>query len=619
MSVKRYQPKEHILAQLKKLPELPGVYLMKDARGEVIYVGKSKQLKKRVSSYFQRFDAHLPKTKTMVVNIDRFDYLVTDSEAEALVLEANLIKQYQPRFNVLLKDDKMYPYIVITKTEKFPRIIYTRNLAHYPKAKVYGPYVSAEQVYQFLELIHTIFPLRECQKNVGIRVERPCLNYHIGRCAAPCAGKITEAMYRSYVDQVEQLLHGNKEWLVRRLIKEMNEHAKALSFEQAAKARDGIRALEGLNIRQKVIQNNKKNQDYIAGVIQGKRSCAMLFQYRDGKLIGREEFTFIHAEASTISELLFAFVQQYYTGKTAIPSEIYLSHAIPHQKMFESLFTSVVGQRVQMNVPQKGDKRKTILLVEKNAEEYLNKFEKRIQRQIEKEIQAEAQLKELLGIGENLPIKRLEAFDISNISGVYAVGSMVTFEHSKKKRTDYRRYRIKSVEGPDDYASMQEIIFRRYRDKKNDLLVLPDLILIDGGKGHVNAAQQVLDALNIHVPVAGMVKDDFHKTDDLVYNGSRVGLKNFKQAFRLIYDIQEEVHRFAISYHKTLRSKEMLHSELDDIPYIGEKRKIALLKSFQTIEAIRAASIDELQNVDGVDKRAATSIYHYYHKKDDIT
>lgn len=600
--------------QLALLPDLPGVYMMKDEDGEIIYVGKAKNLKNRVRSYFRGFDSHELKTRTLVVSIRDFDYIIANNETEALVLEANLIKRFQPRFNILLKDDKFYPYILITD-EPFPRFFMSRNVAAFPGAKVFGPYTVAGHVQRLVEYLTTTYKLRECNRKIDGKSPRPCLNYYIGRCSGPCAGLISEAEYASSVAVAEKVLKDGAARLGKKLEGEMMAFAENLEFEKAAGLRDLIEALGGVIIKQRVHHQTGSNQDYIAGYAEGDKACAMLFQYRDGKLLGREEFSFKGAANIAQSELLEVFVKQYYTGKENIPPEIYLSVEIEGREHFENWFGELLGMKVTISVPSKGEKKKMVELVEKNAREYVQRFQNRIEREQEFAERAERELRELLGVGENLPLSRIEAFDISNTSGVHSVGSMVVFEHGKKKKSDYRRYRIKTVEGIDDYSSMQEVVFRRYR-KQAEGLPMPDLILIDGGKGHVRAVQNVMDALDIHIPVAGMVKDDFHKTDDLIFQDSLRGLKGKKQAFKLLYAIQEEVHRFAIEYHKSLRSREMLRSELDSIRGIGEKRKIALLKHFKSMEAISGASIAQLTECEGIHQAVAEKIYRYFHPEE---
>lgn len=619
-----FEVKVTIKEQLKTLPQLPGIYIMKDAKGEIIYVGKSKNLKNRVSSYFRGFNSHMPKVQTMVINIDEFEYIITDSEMEALILEANLIKKHLPRFNILLKDDKMYPYIIVSTGERFPRVYMTRQL---PKGnhKVFGPYTSVEQVKITLEVIQTLFPLRECSKRITDKVERPCLNYHIGRCAGACNHMISDEAYDVYVQQIIRFLNGDKEWLIKSLNDKMLKAAEAMAFEEAAEFRDKIMALRALNEKQKAIQTSGKDQDFIATYNFEDRACVMLFQVRDGKIEGRESFNLVNAESTEPSELIASFITQYYSGSEMIPPEIYLSTALTDIDLYADWLVKLSGHKVVLSVPQKGEKKKIIDLVSKNAKEYIMKFQDKIDKDLAFKDAAEAELKTLLGMPENLNINRIEAFDISNISGIYAVGSMVVYEGAKKKRSDYRRYRVKTIEGPNDYGSMQEIVYRRYKrgleevnlaketgiinDKFN---ALPDLILIDGGKGHVKAVLDILNALELYIPVAGMVKDDFHKTDDLLFEGEKRGLKAHRNAFKLVYDIQEEVHRFAIEYHKTLRSKEMTHSILDEIEGIGEKRRIELLKHFKTIENIKTAEMDALLEVKGFNRSVAAKVYAYF-------
>ncbi len=619
-----FQVKEHIKEQLKTLPQLPGIYIMKDQSGEIIYVGKSKNLKNRVSSYFRGFNSHLPKVQTMVINISEFEYIITDSEMEALILEANLIKKHLPRFNILLKDDKMYPYIVVSVGERFPRVFMTRQL---PKGnyKVFGPYTSVDQVKTTLEVIQTIFPIRECSKKITDKVERPCLNYHIGRCAGACNHMITDEAYNVYIQKIIRFLAGDKNWLITELNEKMLASAEKMAFEEAAEYRDKINALRALNEKQKAIQNTGKNQDYIASYRFEDRACVMLFQIREGKIIGRESYNLSNVEGANGDELISSFILQYYAGNDMVPPEIYLSQQLENQDLYSEWLSKLCDYKVTFSVPQRGDKKKTIDLVEKNAKEYIMKFQEKIEKEQLFSTLSEGELREALGLPDNLKIKRIEAFDISNISGVYSVGSMVVFEDGKKKRSDYRRFRVKTIEGPNDYGSMQEVVYRRYKRVLEEMKMaeetgilgdkysgLPDLILIDGGKGHVNAALEVLNALKLYVPVAGMVKDDYHKTEDLYYDGDRRGLKARRNAFKLVYEIQEEVHRFAIEYHKSLRSKEMTHSILDEIEGVGEKRRIELMKHFKTIERIRDASVETLQEVVGINARVAQAIYDYF-------
>jgi len=619
--------KPQIKEQLKTLPHLPGVYLMRDASGEIIYVGKSKNLKNRVSSYFRGIQSHPPKVQSMVVNVSEFEYIITDSEVEALILEANLIKKHLPRFNILLKDDKSYPYIAVTLDEAFPRVFMTRNPMR-GQHRYFGPYTSAEQVRIALEIIQNIFPIRECNRKITEKVERPCLNYHIGRCAGVCNHQISQADYGTYVQEIITFLSGDKEALIKSLEVKMTDAASKLDFEGAATHRDEIAALRALNIRQKAILNNDKNQDYVAYAQLESRVCVMLFQVRAGKIVGRESYNISEGGSEAAEDILKAFMLQYYSGSAEVPKEIYLSESFEDVPLYAEWLTRLMGYKVQVTVPMRGEKRRMIELVERNAKEYILKFQEKIEQDNRYRSESEQELRDLLGMPENLSLRRIEAYDISNIGGVYTVGSMVVFEDGKKKRSDYRRYRVKSIIGQNDYGAMQEVLFRRFRRGLEEQKIaletgvetmkfsnFPDLILIDGGKGHVNAVLEVLGALNLYIPVAGMVKDDFHRTDDLYYEETLCGLKEKRQAFRFVSEIQEEVHRFAIEYHRSLRSKEMTQSLLDEIEGIGPKRRAALLKHFKSIEAIKEADVEALSQVKGMSKSAAESVYQFFYKK----
>lgn len=626
MSGRKFVVSEQIKEQLKTLPMEPGVYLMRDKEGEIIYVGKSKLLKNRVSSYFRGFESHMPKVQTMVVNIKSFDYILTDTEMEALILEATLIKKHQPRFNILLKDDKNYPYIAISMQERFPRVFMTRNTDN-KSYKYFGPYTSVESVRIVMEIIQNHYPLRECSKKITDKIERPCLNYHIGRCAGVCNHMITEEAYFKYIQEISLFLTGDKKAFIKKLSDKMYREAEAYNFEQAAVYRDQIEALKALSERQKVLQIDGRNQDFIAYYQYESRTCVMLFKVREGKIDDRESYEVDNAEHQSASEILSSFMLQYYAGNADVPKEIYLSEMVEGLEVFSQWLSRNMGYKVTCSVPIRGDKKQTITLVEKNAKEYIMKFKDKIDREEALRHASEKELRELLDFPDNLPLNRIEAYDISNTSGVYSVGSMVVYQNGKKKKSDYRRYRVKTIEGPNDYGSMQEVLYRRFKrglEEKTSAIetgletagfsVFPDLLLIDGGKGHVNAVLQVLNAMKLYIPVVGMVKDDFHHTDDLIYEGRLLGLKEKKSAFRLVSEIQDEVHRFAIEYHKSLRSKEMLHSELEEIHGIGEKKRIALLKHFKTINAIKNATIDQLLEVDGISKSNAESISEFFGK-----
>ncbi len=616
---------EEIKEQLKSVPQEPGVYLMKDKAGDIIYVGKSKNLKNRLSSYFRAIDSHLPKVKTMVINVSTFEYILTDTEVEALILEANLIKKHLPRFNILLKDDKSYPYIVVTSGEAFPRVMMTRQF-HKNTHKYFGPYTSSEDVRIALDVIQTLYPIRECNRVINDKIQRPCLNYHIGRCAGVCNHKISKEDYGTYIKDIIRFLNGDKEHLLKQLEHDMQKSALEMNFEHAAELRDQISALRGLNEKQKAFQPNEVNQDYIGFYSHEENTCVMVFQVRNGKIDGRESYILTNAAAAGDADILTAFIKQYYSASTFVPKEIYLSHALVDSDVYSTWLTKLTGTKVHISSPLKGDKKQTILLVQKNAKEYMLKFQKSIKRDSQIKAEAESELRTLLGFPDNVPLSRIEAFDISNIMGVYSVGSMVVYENGLKKRSDYRRYKIKTIEGANDYGSMQEVLYRRFKRALEERDIahhagvntkghnhLPDLVLIDGGKGHVNAVQDVMNALKLDVPVAGMVKDSQHKTHDLYFDGELKQLKAYKKAFRLVYDIQEEVHRFAIEYHRSLRSKEMTHSILDDISGVGPTRRRALLAFFGSVESISKASLDALEQAKGIDKKTAKNVFDFFH------
>lgn len=627
MSSRIFVVSEAIKEQLKTLPFEPGVYLMKDSNEEIIYVGKSKSLKNRVSSYFRGFDSHMPKVQTMVVNIKSFEYILTDTEMEALILEATLIKKHMPRFNILLKDDKSYPYIGISIQENFPRVFMVRSTEN-KSFKYFGPYTSTESVRIVLDIIQNTFPIRECSKKITDKVERPCLNFHIGRCAGVCNHVVSRETYQGYIHEITTFLNGDKKILIKKLTDKMYREAELFNFESAALYRDQIEALKSLSERQKVMHVGGKNQDFIAFYHFESKTCVMIFKVRDGKIDDRESYEITNGEEQSASEILSSFMMQYYGGSLDIPKEIYLSHPLENMDLYSSWLSKLANTKVLCAVPLKGEKKQTIELVEKNAKEYVMKFKEKIEKEEALRSAAEIELRELLEIPENLPLNRLEAYDISNTSGVYSVGSMVVYQNGKKKKSDYRRYRVKTIEGPNDYGSMQEVLYRRFKRGLEEQEIasnsgihdsgfstFPDVILIDGGKGHVNSVLQVLTALKLYIPVVGMVKDDFHHTDDLIYEGRLLGLKEKKSAFRLINEIQDEVHRFAIEYHKSIRSKEMVHSELEEIDGIGEKKRIALLKHFKTINAIKNATFDDLIEVDGISKTNAESVLLFFGNK----
>jgi excinuclease ABC subunit C len=613
--------------QLKMLPERPGVYLMKNSLGEIIYVGKAKILKNRVKQYFQSAAKHSEKVRAMVKNIAEFEYIVTDSEGEALILECNLIKKYRPRYNILLKDDKHYPFIKITTNEDFPRVFMTR---HYIKDgnKYFGPYPDPSAVYETLELIKKVFPLRNCKRSITEAGEktRPCLNYHINLCKAPCGGHINREDYMKIVQDVYALLSGRDTDIIKKLKKDMDAAAEELHFEKAAEIRDKINAVEKVTERQKIITGNFEDEDYIAIYGDEKDVCAQVFLVRQGKVMGREHYILEDTAGEDTGEIIADFIKEFYGGTPFIPKNIYVPE-IEDGELLEQWLTTKRGSKVWLKVPKKGDKKQLLEMVEKNAKMTLEQFKLKLIRDKEIHSTALQELAEILELDE-LP-NRIEAYDISNIQGMDSVGSMIVFEKGKPKNRDYRRFKIKTVKGANDYDSMREILQRRFKHGLDEIksiierdlalssgkfCVFPDLILMDGGRGQVNVALEVLKEFNIDIPVCGMVKDDRHNTRGLVYNNIELNIGRGANVMQLITRIQDEVHRFAITYHRSLRDKKVLHSVLDDIPNIGEKRRKQLLLKFGSIENIKNASLEELISTPSIDSKAAESIISYFKK-----
>ncbi|WP_315119028.1 excinuclease ABC subunit UvrC [uncultured Clostridium sp.] len=613
--------------QLKVLPDKPGVYIMKNALGEIIYVGKAKVLKNRVRQYFQNSRNHSEKVKAMVKNISEFEYIITDSEIEALILECNLIKKYRPRYNILLKDDKGYPHIKITVNEDFPRVFVTRVVAK-DGGKYFGPYTDATAVYETIELIKKIFPVRTCKKNIkedGVKT-RPCLNYHIGLCKAPCGGNISKEDYNKIIEDIIDLLSGKDKNITQNMKKEMEEAAEDLEFEKAASLRDKISSVEKIREKQKIITGNYENEDFINVFSDEKDSCVQIFFLREGKIVGREHFMLENTSGMENGEILLNFVKSFYGGTAFVPKSIYIT-SLEDKDLIEEWLTIKRGSKVWVKIPQKGEKKNILELVGKNAKFTLEQFKLKILQDKEIHHNALKELKALLEL-EEVPM-RIEAYDISNIQGVDSVGSMVVFENGKSKNSDYRRFKINTVIGPNDYDSMREVLTRRFEHGLKEIkeiqernielssskfCVFPDLILMDGGKGQVNIALEVLEKLNIQIPVCGMVKDDNHNTKGLIYNNNEFILKEGSNLKKLIARIQDEVHRFAITYHRTLRDKRVLRSILDEIPNIGEKRRKELLKKFGGVENIKTASYDELVSTPSIDKKAAQSILDFFRK-----
>ncbi len=599
-----------IQEHLKQLPAEPGVYLMKDKFDNIIYVGKAKILKNRVRQYFQSSKNHSSKVKSMVKNIDKFEYIITDSELEALILECNLIKKYKPKYNVLLRDDKTYPYIKVTTNEDFPRVLKVRKVIK-DKAKYFGPYTNTTAVNDTLDIIKNIYPIRTCNIDIERAIKtnmRPCLNLHIKRCVGPCTGNVTKEEYNKMIEEIILFLSGKEEKLIDILKEKMNKCAMDFNFEEAAIYRDKIKSLEDMMEKQKIdTSTSDLNQDVIAMARAHDEACVQVFFVRNGKIVGREHFILEGIMDSTRESILGSFVKQFYMEQEYVPKEIIIEDEIEDSFILSEWLSSKKGQKVTIRVPQKGEKKSLIEMVRKNAIEYLEKFSDMNKRKYEKSIGALEELKQILNL-DNIP-KRIESFDISNIQGVDSIGSMVVFTNGKKDKKEYRRYKIKTVIGPNDYDSMAEIVERRL--KYGDF---PDLMLLDGGKGQVSAVKKVLNKYNVEIPLWGMYKDDKHRTKGLISQEKEIELDRTSNLYRFVASIQEEVHNYAISYHRSLRNKSLTKSELDDIQGIGEKRKKALLNHFKDIEAIKKATFEELLEVEGMNKTSSESVYNYFRK-----
>ncbi|MBO3313446.1 excinuclease ABC subunit UvrC [Clostridium perfringens] len=612
--------------QLKILPDKPGVYIMKNSLGEVIYVGKAKVLKNRVRQYFQNSKNHSEKVRAMVKNIAEFEYIVTDSEMEALILECNLIKKYSPRYNIALKDDKFYPFIKITTNEDFPRVYVTRNFAK-DGNRYFGPYTNGTAVYEVMGLIKKLFPLRTCKKAIleGGEPTRACLNYHINLCKAPCAGYISKAEYWEMIDEIINILNGTDTSIIKKLKLEMEKAAEELEFEKAAKIRDRILAIELISEKQKMFTVKEGDEDFIDLYTDEKDGCAQVFFVREGKVTGREHFMIENISDDPVKEVISSFIASFYGGTAQIPKTIYVPEEIEDQELIEKFLTEKRGSKVWIKVPKKGDKKNLLDMVRNNAKIMLDQFKEKMVEEKELNKSALTELADVLGL-DSLPV-RIEAYDISNIQGVDSVGTMVVFENGKAKNSDYRRFKIKSVKGPNDYESMREILSRRFSHgleevnkikernleySKGKFCIFPDLIMMDGGKGQVNIALEVIKDFGIEIPVCGLVKDDKHRTRGIIFNNEEILIRRGSGLMNLITRVQDEVHRYAITYHRSLRDKRTLHSILEDIPRIGEKRRRNLLMKFGSIDNIKKASMEELLDTPGIDKRAAESIKQYF-------
>lgn len=604
--------------ELKKLPAKPGVYLMYDAEGTVMYVGKAVVLKNRVRQYFQNSRKKRLKIYSMLPKVDHFEYIVTDSEVEALVLECNLIKEYRPKYNTMLMDDKAYPFIKITVEDEYPRILFAHHMRK-DRARYFGPYPNAGAVRETIDLIRRLYHLRSCNRNLprDIGKDRPCLYYHIHQCEAPCQGWVSKEAYREQLEKAIDFLNGRTEDEVRELTRRMQKASDELNFERAASYRDLLSSVMKVSERQKITNSGGDDQDVIALARDDGDAIAQVFFIRGGKLIGRDHFYLKAAGGESDGDVLQSFLKQYYSGTPFIPKELMLSNEIDESDIIEAWLTEKRGKRVYIRVPQKGTKEKLVDLAKRNADILLRQDRERIRRESGRTIGAVKEIGRWLGME---PPERIEAYDISNISGFQSVGSMVVYEKGRPKKSDYRKFRIKSVEGPNDYASLAEVLTRRFERgirRENGFDRLPDLIMMDGGKGQVGIALQILDDLGLGIPVCGMVKDDRHRTRGLYYNNREVPIDTHSEGFHLITRIQDEAHRFAIEYHKSLRSKEQVHSILDDIPDVGAARKRVLVSHFENLDEIRDADVETLKALPSMNEKAAESIWRFFHRNED--
>ena len=622
----------NIEEELRKLPDKPGVYLMHDKNDTIIYVGKAVVLKNRVRQYFQSSRGKSPKIQRMVENIAWFEYIVVDSEMEALILECNLIKEHQPKYNTMLKDDKHYPYIRLTVNEGYPRIMLARERKK-DKAKYFGPYTSGQAVHDSIDLLKKTYFIRSCNRVLprDQGKERPCLYYHMGQCKAPCQGYISEEDYRKNMEQVEEFLNGNYALITKRLEEQMLKFSEEMEFEKAAEFRDLLFSVRKLAEKQKADDDMNVERDIVAFATAGDEAVAQVFFVRNGKMVGREHFYLTGVENESRSVIMANFIKQFYSGTPYIPKELLLSEETEEQELLESWLTARRGKRVRIVVPKKGAKERLVELAEKNASYVLQKDSERIALQ---EKRTKGALQEIADWLELPSLHRIEAFDISNTSGFENVASMVVFEGGKAKKADYRKFKTRTVEGPDDYASMKEVLTRRFEHAKRELLELqekydtdspeavremgsftrlPDLILMDGGKGQVNIALEVLAEQKLAIPVCGMVKDDNHRTRGLYYNNIEIPIDTRSEGFHLITRIQDETHRFAIEYHRSLRGKAQTHSVLDDIPGVGTARRRALMKQYGSLEALKQASVEELAKLPSMNQKAAQAVYDFFH------
>lgn len=618
----------NIEEELKKLPAQPGVYIMHDKRDEIIYVGKAISLKNRVRQYFQSSRNKTAKIEQMVSRIARFEYIITDSELEALVLENNLIKEHSPKYNTLLKDDKTYPYIKVTMGEEYPRVLFSR-LMKKDKSRYFGPYTSAGAVKDTIELLNKLFCLRTCNRNLPREIgnDRPCLNYHIHQCLAPCQGYVSKEEYREQIARALEFLNGNYGILLKDLEAKMTEASKEMNFEEAIRYRDLLNSVKQVSQKQKITDSGGEDKDIIALARDETDAVVQVFFVRSGKLIGREHFYMTQVEDVGNSQILQEFVKQFYAGTPFIPKELMIQTDIEDQDIIEKWLSTRKGARVYLRVPKKGNKEKLVELAAQNAHLVLSQDREKLKREEGRTIGAVKEIAALLGLPQ---LNRMEAYDISNINGYENVGSMVVYEKGRPKRSDYRKFKIRTISGPDDYGCMKEVLSRRFLHGMEEAKEMeakemekefgsftrfPDIILMDGGKGQVNIALEVLEELKIAIPVCGMVKDDRHRTRGLYYQNQEIPIDRASEGFRLVTRIQDEAHRFAIEYHRSLRSKGQVKSVLDDIPGVGPARRKALMRQFKSMEEMKNASVEELEKIPEIPRSQAEKIYRFFHQE----
>ncbi len=615
-----------IQEELKKLPQQPGVYIMHDAKDAIIYIGKAVSLRNRVRQYFRPSHNEGLKKEQMVKQIERFEYIITDSELEALILECNLIKEYRPKYNTMLRDDKTYPYIRVTLGEAFPRVLFSRQMKK-DKSRYFGPYTSAGAVKDTIELIDKLYCLRTCSRSLprDTGKDRPCLNYHIHQCMAPCQGVVSQEEYRKNVDRAIEFLNGNFQPVVKELEEQMQAASEDMNFEKAIEYRELLKAVKQIAQKQKITNSDGEDKDIIAMASDEEDAVVQVFFIRDGKLIGRDHFHVNIGSEDTRSQILATFLKQFYAGTPFIPRELMIQEDIEESQVIAEWLTKKRGQKVYIRAPKKGSKEKLVELAAQNASMVLSQDKEKIKREEGRTIGA---LKEIGKLLELEDVRRVEAYDISNTSGFESVGSMIVYEKGKPKRSDYRKFKLRTVTGPDDYASMYEVLTRRFthgmkerqeledREMDNEygsFTRFPDLIMMDGGKGQVNVALKVLEELGLHIPVCGMVKDDNHRTRGLYFHNQEIPIDRHSEGFKLITRIQDEAHRFAIEFHRSLRGKEQVHSVLDDIPGIGAVRRKALMKRFLSLDAIRQADVETLAALPSMTERAARQVYEFFH------